>query len=312
MFMQRLLVIVTIALCSTSLVYGQGRSGRDRGVGVGGSNRAASGSSNRSAVEVQKRLQTRLNQRAEQQNQRRLTEGANRAAQRRAVAASKAAHAAVRRNVREAETDKLGARRTENSRKIRRESLATKATEHQDVHAVIASGLTTGKPLHFSDDQRSFVKEVFGDAGLLEPRSENRIKSNVDQTNIAETDPKSNRKTTRPAPGEHANVRARLANAIRVRRAQISKLRDQAIDSSDPKLLERADRFEQKLDLFLQNQARVEASLAKTTMRSRDLNVTLLDATGSLTTDAAPRVAEAIAESGLIGESGSDLETRVE
>jgi plasmid maintenance system antidote protein VapI len=74
----------------------------------------------------------------------------------------------------------------------------------------------------------------------------------------------------RPAPGSRANSHARLANAIRVRRAQIAELRDQAIESGDEKLLERADQFEKTLEIFLQNQSRVEANLARAGMRDRE------------------------------------------
>jgi hypothetical protein len=55
-----------------------------------------------------------------------------------------------------------------------------------------------------------------------------------------------------------------------VRRAQIAELRDQAIESGDQKLLERADQFEKTLEIFLQNQARVEANLSKAGMRDRE------------------------------------------
>ena len=139
------------------------------------------------------------------------------------------------------------------------QELRRDAKEHANLHAQLASGLQTGRPLRLDDADRQAVAEIFGDADRLDPRP----RSSKGNPHVESGDSKKPEVTERrgPQPGLDANPRARLANAIRVRRAQISELRDRAIETGDESLLERADRFEQKLDLFLHNQERVEANL---------------------------------------------------
>ena len=302
MFRQRLLVSAAIALSSISLAHGQGRSGRDRG---------ASKSSS-AAADAQQRNQTRINQRVGQQSQRRMADGVSRAARRSSVAAEKAAQAVARRSGRDAASGKIDMQAVANSRRQGPEIAATKAAIHAEVHAVISAGLATGQPLHFTGRQRGLVEEVFGDAGLLERPAENPSEEKLPEPGFAGKKRENDRDRTQKAPGASANVNARLANAIRVRRTQISQLRDQAIDSGDPKLMARADQFEKTLDLFLKNQARVEGKLTEATVRSRGLSPDAPNEDSTLVPDGAPRMADASTKDGLIEELPADSETRVE
>jgi hypothetical protein len=144
------------------------------------------------------------------------------------------------------------------------------------LHASIATAVRTGNKPELTETQRAALREVFGDEQLLEDRSAiGAANSQLAPRNPKGAEPRDEQgdrdpEMVRPAPGSRANSHARLANAIRVRRAQIAELRDQAIESGDQKLLERADQFEKTLEIFLQNQARVEANLSKAGMRDRE------------------------------------------
>lgn len=53
------------------------------------------------------------------------------------------------------------------------------------------------------------------------------------------------------------NPNAKLANAIRVRQAQISSLRDKAVETGDVQYLEQADHLEHNLSILLANRSRI-------------------------------------------------------
>ena len=290
----RQLIFVVLVSALPVLVQAQGRSGRER----------PNPRPSETPVRATQRAEVRINQTAQQQVQRRADENAQRSIERRAAAAELAARAAARRSAREANGNPQ-LRRFADSRGLRPELVAEQAMAHADVHAKIAAGLVSGKPLELTEAQRAQVEQVFGDADLLEPRKEKRNGRPERSARASSEDRQDGDEVgsaaIRPLPGSQANPNARLANAIRVRRAQISDLRDRALETGDEKLLERADRLEKTLDIFLANQARVEANLAEVGIRTRgDLGV--VDGTNdSNLSDAEVRTAELPGiDSGLI------------
>jgi hypothetical protein len=149
--------------------------------------------------------------------------------------------------------------RRDSIRGLSPEELRRHAKTQANLHAQLASGLRTGRPLRLNETDRKTVADIFGDADLLDPRhrpAPGNPRAATDGTQAREVADR-----LIPLPGGNANPRARLANAIRVRRAQISELRDRGIETGDETLLAKADRIEQKLDIFLHNQQRVEAKL---------------------------------------------------
>lgn len=150
--------------------------------------------------------------------------------------------------------------RRESIRGLSPEQLRRHAKVHANLHAQLASGLSTGRPLRLDENDRQAVAEIFGDADLLNPRprpvpGKSKSRSSSEQSG---TEDLTDRRVRQP--GWNSNPHARLANAIRVRRAQISELRDRAIETGDEGLLTKADRIEQKLDIFLHNQERLESN----------------------------------------------------
>ena len=152
---------VVVALIATSVNFGhaQGRSGRDRDVPRPGG----------APPTIERRAEPRAEQAVQQQVQRRAGDESHRSVERHAAAADMAARAAARGMARDSSKD-AELRRFAHQRGIRPELVAEQAKEHADIHAAIAAGRLSGKPLKLSDEQRSKLKEVFGDADLLEPR----------------------------------------------------------------------------------------------------------------------------------------------
>jgi len=146
--------------------------------------------------------------------------------------------------------------RPESIRNLSPEKLQQHARTHANLHAQLASGLQVGRPVRLDEKSRQAVAEIFGNADLLDPRQ--RPGNAGSDTNDSD---KSSLASRAPLPVWNSNPRARLTNAIRVRRAQISEIRDRAIETGNESLLTQADRMEQKLDIFLYNQERVEANL---------------------------------------------------
>lgn len=294
----RLLVLLLVTTMP-QWAQAQGRSGRER---------QSTGPSN-VPRQVTQQTERRVNQAVQQQVQRRADQQARHSLDRRAAAAEMAARAVAQRSAREA-SDNPKLRRFAEARGLRPEFVAEQAKIHADVHAKIATGLRTGQPVELNDQQREQLEQVFGDADWLEARREmrsGRPERSVRSTNgneVEQVSTEANDSSVRPLPGSRTNSRARLANAIRVRKAQISELRDRALETGDEKLMERADQLEKTLDIFLANQARVEANLAEVGARTRGEQSVASDVTDSTLTEPAVRTAEMLElESGLIDES---------
>ena len=320
--MKRISVVIAATCVLASGAFGQGKSGRN----------PSSGGSPVPA-QAQQRLDAQINQRAQQQIQKSVTDGAARAAENASRAAdgaarsaqARAAATAGQRAVDTASRDAVPSGRSSANDASRRmnenqgkqpdrdnlngaQHANSQAIEHANIHSVIASGLATGKNMKFNAEQRQQLTEVFGDASLLGPQAEERaamadanVRSQRGQTPNASASKGQNVLGAGRSiqPDSRSNPNARLGNAIRVRRAQISQLRDQAINSGDTKLLERADTMERTLDRFLQTQSQIDARFAEATGR-RDLERPQTSGFNGLRpSDDAPRTAT-LSSDGLI------------
>ncbi len=240
---------------------------------VGGAAQAAGNGRNQTRLQqqvqaqVQQRLQANVQQQVQAQiqaqAQARLQAEAARAvsiAQRAAAASRQAAAAAGRRANDRPQIN--GSAHAKASARGRRDNQSSTAAARGNA----AFNTDTTLPPGLSEEDLKLYDGIFGRFNPFRPQAEieSHIKSDVRATARASETPAADRIGARFLQASHVqtenDLETRINLAVNQRRAEISQVRDRALNSADVKLMERAEHMEQVLNAFVAAQAQANAN----------------------------------------------------